>query len=70
MFFDDYDPTEPFSADEFVTYNNRELADLDAGYDPDASYREQCPDCGATLKIHGSASTVRCRNCGSKFRVH
>jgi len=30
-FFDDYDPTEPFSPDEFLTYTRRELRNLDAG---------------------------------------
>jgi DNA-directed RNA polymerase subunit delta len=31
MFDDDYDPLEPFSGDEFVTYTRRELRNLDAG---------------------------------------
>jgi len=34
-FFDDYDPTEPFSQDEFLTYTRRELRNLDAGRETD-----------------------------------
>ena len=37
---DDYDPTEPFSQDEFVTYNNAQLKRLDAGEDVDGDYDE------------------------------
>ena len=29
----DYDPTEPFSQDEFVAHNDRELKNLDEGRD-------------------------------------
>ena len=32
-FDDDYDPTEPFSPDEFVSHNTREIRNLDAGRD-------------------------------------
>jgi len=32
-FFDDYDPTEPFSQDEFIVHNDRELKNIDAGRD-------------------------------------
>jgi len=28
---DDYNPVEPFSQDEFVAHNDRELRNLDAG---------------------------------------
>ena len=76
-FDDDYDPTEPFSEDEFVTYNKRELRNLDAGRnedddgDGDEDYDElDCPDCGTMLKVHNDAESVRCRHCGSKFRVN
>jgi len=32
-FFDEYDPTEPFSQDEFIVHNDRELKSIDAGRD-------------------------------------
>ena len=70
-FEDGYNPVEPFSQDEFVAHNNRELRNLDAGRDADDDYdREPCPDCGATLKFHTNSTSVRCRHCGSKFRVN
>jgi hypothetical protein len=31
--FDDFDPTEPFSEDEFLAHSKRELRNLDAGRD-------------------------------------
>jgi hypothetical protein len=31
--FDEYDPMEPFSQDEFVVHNDRELKNIDAGRD-------------------------------------
>jgi len=34
-FFDEFDPTEPFSPDEFVFHNDRELRNLDAGREED-----------------------------------
>ena len=34
-FFDEYDPTEPFSEDEFIVHNDRELRNIDAGRDAD-----------------------------------
>ena len=46
-FEDDYDPTEPFSQDEFVTHNKRELRNIDAGRDDqDDGDDDICPDCG------------------------
>ena len=73
--YDDFDPTEPFSEDEFVTYNKRELRNLDAGRDDwddddDDCDEVDCPDCGTMLKFHNDAESVRCRHCGSKFRVN
>ena len=66
-----YNPVEPFSQDEFVTYNNRDLRNLDAGRNENDDYaREPCPDCGMMLKFHTYATSVRCRNCGGKFRVN
>ena len=65
-----YNPTEPFSRDEFATHNDRELDDLDAGRDPDRYDYYSCPQCGASLKIRDDADKVRCRNCGGKFRVN
>ena len=61
--FDDYDPTEPFSQDEFVSHNDRELRNLDAGRDSD---RAECPDCGKMVRIRDGGVAV-CRNCGCEF---
>jgi len=33
FFDDDHNPVEPFSGDEFVSHNDRELKNLDAGRD-------------------------------------
>ena len=65
-----YDPTEPFSGDEFTTHSDRELDDLDAGRNCDDYYCETCPDCGNTLRFRAGAVMVHCRNCGGKFRVN
>jgi len=75
--YDDYDPTEPFSEDEFVTHSKRELRNLDAGrdveeeddYDDDAEDMEDfdCPQCGNAVRCHVDAPFARCRKCGTKF---
>ena len=70
MFDDDfYDPTEPFSEDEFVTYNNNELNALDAGRDPDAVCRTRCPDCKAVVFFDEDDDEAECHNCGCEFDV-
>jgi len=63
---DFYNPVEPFSRDEFTTYNDRELRNLDAGRDSDY---DECPECGEELHIRDGAEYVRCRECGGRFRV-
>ena len=76
--FDDFDPTEPFSEDEFVTHSRRELRNLDAGReewddgeeeDEDEENIEDfdCPQCGSEVRCHVDASFARCRKCGTKF---
>ena len=85
MFDDDYgdfDPTVPFSEDEFVTHSKRELRNLDAGreedYDGDGDDEEDddddediedfdCPKCGSPVRCHVDAPFARCRKCGTKF---
>jgi len=64
MFDDDYDydPTEPFSEDEFVTYNDRELRNLDAGRNADCA-SVPCPCCGRMVRI----DSARCRSCGMEY---
>jgi hypothetical protein len=42
--FDEYDPIEPFSMDEFIVHNNAELQALDAGKDCDAYSRKPHTD--------------------------
>ena len=66
---DDYDPTEPFSEDEFVSYNNNELKVLDAGRDPDALCRTRCPDCGAVVFFDEDDAEAECDDCGCEFEV-
>ena len=66
---DDYNPVEPFSQDEFVAHNDRELLNLDAGrseYDED--YDDVvCPRCGSAVRNPVNAGTAYCRSCGTKF---
>ena len=66
---DGFDPTEPFSEDEFIVYNNRELKALDAGRDPDALRRTRCPDCGAAVVFDVDDDEVECDDCGCEFEV-
>ena len=76
--YDDYDPTEPFSEDEFVTYNKRELRNIDAGRDEDDDGDDtdeddediedfDCPNCGNAVHAHVDAPFARCQKCGTKF---
>ena len=66
--YDDYDPTEPFSEDEFVTYNKRELRNLDAGRSENDDYDYlRCPMCGNTVRCRPNAPFARCRECGTEF---
>ena len=70
-YFDDFNPVEPFSMGEFVTHNNRELRNLDAGRnewddDPD---RVRCPDCGHMVGICEGDEVAICRKCGCDFDV-
>lgn len=72
---DGYNPVEPFSQDEFVSHNNRELRNLDAGredFDDGDDYDEDiedfdCPQCGSAVRCHVNAPFARCRKCGTKF---
>ena len=70
---DDYNPVEPFSQDEFVAHNDRELLNLDAGrYEYDASDDEDyddvvCPRCESVVQNPVNAGTAHCRSCGTKF---
>ena len=72
--FDDYDPIEPFSQDEFVTHSKRELRNLDAGRaedddgdEDDEDYEDfDCPRCGNVVRCHVDAP-ARCRKCGHQF---
>ena len=63
--FDDYDPTEPFSQDEFVVHNNRELRNIDAGGNEWEELR--CPMCGNTVRCPANAPFARCQECGTEF---
>jgi len=62
---DDYDPTEPFSQDEFVAHNNRELRNIDAGRNEWEDLR--CPMCGSAVRSPANAPFARCRECGTEF---
>ena len=73
---DGFDPTEPFSQDEFVTHNDRELRNLDASreeWDDDEEEDNEdfedfdCPRCGNAVRCHIHAPFARCRKCGTKF---
>ena len=63
--FDDYDPTEPFSQDEFVVHNNRELRNLDAGGNEWDDL--DCPMCGNAVRSPANAPFARCQECGTEF---
>ena len=69
--YDDFDPTEPFSEDEFVTHTRRELRNLDAGREEDDDGDDiedyNCPQCGSAVRCHVDATFARCRKCGTKF---
>jgi len=67
--FDDYDPIEPFSRDEFIVHDDDELDDLDEGKDADAFYREACPRCGTMMSFQGGDTFAYCRHCGGKFAL-
>ena len=70
MMYDDFfDPTEPFSEDEFVTYDNNELRAIDAGRNPDALCRIRCPDCGVIVVFDDDDDVVECQDCGCEFDV-
>ena len=58
----------PFFHDEYL-FNDDERPRRKRNED-DGYYRMPCPECGAPLKIREDAEKVRCRNCGSKFRVN
>jgi len=74
-FENDYNPVEPFSQDEFVAHNDRELRNLDAGRedwdggeDDDEDYDDlDCPRCGNAVRCHVDAKFARCRKCGNQF---
>ena len=75
-FEDGYNPVEPFSQDEFVVHNDRELRNLDAGRedwddgdeDDDEDYDDlDCPRCGNVVRCHVDAKFARCRKCGNQF---
>ena len=66
-FENDYNPVEPFSQDEFVVHNDRELRNLDAGRDD--RNEADCPHCGNVVRFRIDAESVRCRNCGKRFHV-
>ena len=70
MYDDDYyDPTEPFSEDEFVSYDNDELGVLDSGDDPDALCRTRWPDCGAVVFFDQDDDAAECQDCGCVVEV-
>ena len=55
--YDDYDPIELFSQDEFIMHNNRELNNFDAD-------REEwddlgCPLCGNEVRCRANAPFAR-----------
>ena len=70
-----YNPIEPFSQDEFIVHNDRELRNLDAGRgewddgdDDDGDYDDlDCPRCGHAVRAHVHAQFARCRRCGNQF---
>ena len=59
----------PFFHDEYL-FNDDERPRKRRNENGDDGYcRQPCPDCGTMLKFRADAEKVRCRNCGSKFRV-
>ena len=70
----DFDPTEPFSQDEFVTHNKRELRNIDAGRNSDDDYeRVQCPYCGHIVRFREDDADdgyADCPKCDRGFRVN
>jgi len=66
-----YNPIEPFSQDEFIAHNDREIRNLDAGrgeWDDDEDYDDlDCPRCGNAVRCHVNAQFARCRRCGNQF---
>jgi len=63
--FDDYNPIEPFSQDEFIVHNNRELRNLDAGRNEWDDL--DCPNCGDAVRSPANAPFAECRSCGTEF---
>ena len=68
--YDDYDPIEPFSQDEFVTHSKRELRNLDAGRaENDDGDEADCPHCGCVVTVDPDDDFVHCPNCNREFPV-
>lgn len=65
---DPFDPMSPFFQDEFIF--NEENDSHRRRREGDDCCQQPCPDCGEILKFRSGAETVRCRNCGSRFRVN
>ena len=66
--FDPFDPMSPFFQDEFIFYDENDQQRQ--SQNGDEFNRQPCPDCGEMLKYRPEAETVRCRNCGSRFRIN
>ena len=75
-----YNPVEPFSQDEFIAHNDRELRNLDAGRDDwddgdddedddEDWFSTPCPRCNNMVDFKDSAEFARCKKCGNKFSV-
>lgn len=66
---DPFDPMSPFFQDEFIF--NDENDQTGRRQQPSGDDCSQpCPDCGNTLRYPAGAETVRCGNCGSRFRIN
>ena len=80
--YDGYNPVEPFSQDEFIVHNDRELRNLDAGRDDwddgdeddnDEDVNKEhdfvCPHCrsGTVVRFHANTRSVRCPKCRSEW---